>query len=308
MADETEVEINDGGQQVQNDATIEAEARRGGWQPKDRWHGDPAVWVDAAKFVERGKELAPHLARAAGELRRENERLSQTTAAQATQLEEMRGQVASLAVFRNEVTQRERERIRSELVAELAASRQSGDIVTEASIIAKLGTPPPAAEPVKPAVVTPPAATTQQLPVEMTNWIGANDWYKRDTVLQQAMNIVGAELRRGGQLEGMNLTQQLDATAKIVLQRYAPPPAGNSRVEGGRSSGEGGGSGRAASTDGYESLPAHIKAECDAQGERMGLIGPKQLYKTKEEWRKHYAVQYNRSPPGTGYDYRPPGN
>lgn len=298
-------EVVDGdGQQVNPE--IEAEARRGGWKPKDQWHGDPKIWVDASKFVERGKELAPHLARTAADLRRENEALKAAQTATAAELAETRKQVEGLTTFRTEMAGRERERIRGELIGELAAAREAGDFAAEAVILGKLGAPPPAPEPVKPAPVV-EARTTPQVPPEMTAWVGANDWYKKDPVLQQAMNLVGADLRASGQLEGMNLTEQLNATAKIVLQRYAPAPTAGGRVEGGRPSGEGGGS-RNLPQSGYESLPAEIKSACDAQGERLSLIGPKAAFKTKEAWREHYAKEYNRYASGTGYDFRPPGN
>lgn len=309
MADETVVD-DQTQQTVAVDPQIEAEARRGGWKPKDQWRGDQSGWVDAKTFVQRGREILPHVRAHAAQLEQENATLKAAQAKTAQELETMREQVTGLTTFRTEMAQKERERMRAELTAELAQARSDGDVVREASVIAKLGRPEP--EPVRTApVVTQPVVTDPvrpQVPPEMTAWVGANEWYQRDPVLQQAMNIVGAELRASGQLAGMSLTDQLNATSKVVLQRYAPPPMnGGSRVEGSRPSGEGGGM-RPAPTTGYESLPANIKAECDAQGERLGLVGEKKVFKTQQAWREHYAKEYNRYTPGTGYDFRPPGN
>jgi hypothetical protein len=78
-------------------------------------------------------------------------------------------------------------------------------------------------------------------------------------------------------------------------------------VEGGRSSGEGSG-GRSLPQTGWESLPSNIKQAGADQAERLGLIGPKSAFKTKEAFQEHYAKEYNRYAPGTGYDFRPPGN
>jgi hypothetical protein len=309
MADETEVQVEAQETQTQVDPAIETEARRGGWKPLDQWKGDKSGWVDAQTFVKRGREIAPHLARQAGELRNENATLKQQQADLARQLEETKSQVAALTTFREEMAGNERKRIREELVAELAVARQNGDYAAEAAILGKLATPPPApppvkTEPPKPAVQQPPG-----LPQEMTDWVANNDWYKKDPVLQQAMNIVGAELRATGAIAGMSLTDQLDATARVVLQRYAPPPAnGGSRVEGGGSRSSGDGVPRGTPDNSWEALPAHIKQECDAQGERLGLVGKGKPFATKEDFRKHYTREYNRYAPGTGYDFRPPGN
>jgi hypothetical protein len=309
MADETTVDT-----QVQQppavDPQIEAEARRGGWKPKDQWRGDQSGWVDAQTFVQRGREILPHVRAHAAQLEQENAALKAEQARYAEKLRTMEEQVTGLTTFRSEMDQRERTRMRAELTAELAQARSDGDVVREASVIAKLGRPEP--EPVRPApVVTQPVVTEPvrpQIPPEMTAWVGANEWYQRDPVLQQAMNLVGADLRASGQLVGMSLTDQLNATAKVVLQRYAPPPAnGGPRVEGSRPSGDGSGS-RSMPTDGFEALPAHLKVECDAQGERLGLIGEKKIFKTKEQWRAHYAKEVQRYAPGVGYDYRPQGN
>lgn len=301
MADEVIVE------QPQVDPNVETEARRGGWKPKDQWHGNPAGWIDADTFVKRGREIAPHIAREAGQLRTENQRLKDQQAETARQLEEMKTQVAGLTTFRTEMAGRERERIREELVGELAVARQAGDFAAEARILGKLATPPPVPEPPKQALVAQPLRPA--VPQEMTDWIAQNEWYTRDPVLQQAMNIVGADMRANGTLVGMSLTDQLNATSREVLKRYAPPASGNGggRVEGGMRSADGG-LPRPAQEGSWETLPAHIKAECDAQGERLGIVGKGKIFPTKEAFRAQYVKEYNRYAPGTGYDYRPPGN
>jgi hypothetical protein len=314
MPDETAVPLVEA--HVQVDPVVEAEARRGGWKPKDQWNGPPEAWVDAERFVQRGREILPHVQRHAAHLEQENAALKAQQAEQARQLEEMKSQVVGLTTFQQEMAQRHREAIRAELLEELKAKRAAGDVEGEARVLDKLTAPVPDRTRPAPAVngsgVTasapaPSPAGPARLPQEMTDWVAQNDWYGRDPVLQQAMNVVGAELRSSGQLTGMNLTEQLNATAREVLRRYAPPPApGPGRVEGGGRSSDSGP--RQPAEGSWESLPAQIKQECDSLGERYGLIGEKKAFKTKEAWRTHYAKEYNRYAPGTGYDYRPPGN
>jgi hypothetical protein len=308
MADETAVDIQE---PPAIDPQIEAEARRGGWKPKDQWRGDQSGWVDAKTFVQRGREILPHVRAHAAQLEQENAALKAAQARTAQELETMREQVTGLTTFQSEMAEQQRKRIRAEILNEIQVARANGDFSAEAVALDKLTRQPaPAPAPAKP-VVTAPVTTEPvrpQIPPEMTAWVGANEWYQRDPVMQQAMNIVGAELRASGQLVGMTLTEQLNATSRVVLQRYAPPPVnGGPRVEGSRPSGDGSGS-RSMPTDGFEALPAHLKAECDAQGERLGLVGPTKTFKTLPEWRAHYAKQVQRYAPGVGYDYRPQGN
>lgn len=310
-----------GGAPVQIDQAIEAEARRSGWRPKEQFTGDPNSWVDAKTFVQRGKEILPHIQRHSARLEHENSQLRTQQTAQQQELEVLREQVQGLTTFRTEMAQRERERLRAEIIAEIKAARGAGDVDAEARAIARLTPAEPArTEPARqagPRTDTGGGATLPggnsaerqpaRVPQELTDWVGNNDWYQRDPVLQHAMTTVGAELRASGQLNGMSLTDQLNATARVVLDRYTARPVQGARVEGGARPGEGGGS-RQPTEGTYESLPPHIKAECDAQGDRLGLIGEKKTFKTKQAWQAHYAREYFRYTPGTGYDYRPPGN
>lgn len=317
MAEET-VEGQEQQLQGQPDPTVEAEARRGGWRPKEQFTGDPNAWVDAQTFVKRGREILPHVQRHSARLEQENATLRTQQQRQQQELEELRGQVSGLSAFRADMDKRERDRIRAEVIEEIKTARTAGDVDAEARAIAKLSPAPPL-EPTRPATsnpgtgggASPPAREPARIPQEMTDWVANNPWYSQDPVLSQAMNIVGADLRASGKLAGMNLTEQLNETAKVVLQRYSAAPArGGNRMEGGGGSGNGGGGGgsRPTADSGWESLPAHIKAECDAQGERLQLIGPKAAFKTKEEHRAAYAREYSRYAPGIGYDYKPPGN
>lgn len=333
--DPIEVNVEQQGQQGQQqppnggDPALEAEARRGGWRPKEEWRGDPNIWVDASTFVKRGREMAPHLARQAGELRRENTQMREQLNATQQELQTMREQVTALTTFRQEISQREHTRTREQLMADYKAARVAGNVDLEMQLLDKITALPPVqpsrgtASPTgsggsaippggNPSSGQPPRNTTQ-LPPELTTWVSQNDWYRNDPVLQQAMTVVGAELRQAGHItQDMSLTEQLNATARVVLQRYAPPPMhGGPRFEGGRPGnggpGNGGSGGGGNSQEGtYEALPAHIKQACDAQGVRLGLIGDKKAFKDQASWRAYYAKTYFESP--DGYDFRPPGN
>jgi hypothetical protein len=304
MADEVVVEQNQG-----PDPEILAEARRGGWRPKDEFNGDPNVWVDAGTFVKRGREVLPHVQRHAAKLEQE---LATERAARVKlerEQEELRTQVTGLTTFQTELAGKERERIRNELAAELHAARESGDTQAEARILGQLSAPPPAAKPPVQQQPTQQQPTQQQVPAAMTEWLAENSWAK-NPVYMQAMSVEGAELRAAGKLNGMDLTAQLNATAKVVAEKYMPNRNnGGPRAESGsRGSGNGGGGQQQSDGPTFEGLSAQAKAECDASGERMGLIGPKKAFKDLAAWRKHYVQQVSRYADGVGYDYKPPGN
>jgi hypothetical protein len=302
MADEAVVEQNQG-----PDPEVLAEARRGGWRPKEEFNGDPNVWVDAGTFVKRGREVLPHVQRHAAKLEQElaTERAGRIKLER--EQEELRTQITGLTAFQTELAGKERERIRNELAAELHAARESGDTQAEARILGQLSTPPPAAKPpVQQQQRQEP--TQQQVPQAMTDWLAENAWAK-NPVYMQAMSVEGAELRAAGKLTGMDLTAQLNATAKIVAEKYMPNRSNISRAESGsRGSGSGGGGQQQVDGPTFEGLSAQAKAECDAQGERMGLVGKGKSFATLVDWRKHYVQQLSRYADGVGYDYRPPGN
>lgn len=301
------------------DQSVLAEARRGGWRPKDQWHGDPSEWVDAPTFVKRGRELLPHLSRHNEQLRAENEQLRQQQQTHTQELKELREQVAGLTEFRADVAKRQREDGRRAALEELAAARQAGDVEGELRILDRL-TRPPEREPegrqtkVNGSGATPPggtaAASPPAIPQEMRDWVGANPWYGEDPVLQMAMNRVGAELRASGRLAGMSLTQQLNATAKVVLQRYQSRPGGATQSVEGRGR-PAGGSPASGGGDGFDeawaNLPAALRQECDEQGQQLGLVGPKKTFKDLPAWRKYWLDERSRYAEGVGYETSPPG-
>jgi hypothetical protein len=317
MADETPEQPEGGGAAPQVDAALEADARRNGWRPKGEFRGPEQEWVDAATFMRRSNEILPHVRNQLQTSRQENETLRQQQAAQAQELATLREQVAGLTEFRADASRRERDRIRSEVWAEIEAAREAGDIVREARAMDRL---PSREEPAR--RTDPPAGGgtgsggggTRQPPAlnpELQAWVASNDWYRTDPVLQTAMNSVSAELRAAGKLVGMSLTESLNETARVVLQRYSPAATSRSpSVEGGArpaggSGGGGGGSAVGSFQEAWDRLPAQVKVECDAQGKRLGLVGEKKTFKTQEAWRKHFLQQYGRYAEGVGYNYRP---
>src|SRR5712664_3093014 len=67
MADEQEQEQEQ--EQQQDSAEVKAEATSHGWVDKAEFKGDPAKWVDAKTFLERGQTFIPFLKAESGRLR-----------------------------------------------------------------------------------------------------------------------------------------------------------------------------------------------------------------------------------------------
>lgn len=94
-------------------AHAEQEAGRKGWVPKDRFNGDPAKWVDAKTFLERGERFTANLQREIVDLRKKVEDFEGTKAAFAKfyteQLErkdrELKAAIAELRIRRSEAIQ-----------------------------------------------------------------------------------------------------------------------------------------------------------------------------------------------------------
>ena len=302
MADETEVVVDTA--PAPEASAVEAEARRGGWRPKEEWRGNPEVWVDAATFVKRGHELLPHISRANSVLRSENEQLKTQVGQTQAELAELKASVEALTKFRAETAARLAGEDRAALVAQLAAAKRAGDFEEEARITELMTRTPirePQVERPRPTVNGggAPQPGPAAIPQEMKEWVAQNDWYARDPVMQRAMTQVSNELRQRGDLEGMSLTDSLNYTAKEVLRRYAPAQGAGSRVEGGGrpAGGAAPGARRSGGLPTFEELPPDIQRECDAQGDRMGLIGEKKVFKTKEAWREHYIRETSRYSP-----------
>lgn len=276
---------------------VEAEARRMGWKPKEEFRRPPEDWIDAKTFVERGKEILPIVRSRLERAEVENQSLRDRLAAAETRAAEQQGQIDGLKTFSTEVAQQQRERMRTELLAELSVARQNNDVAAEAEVLDKLvatrekPAAAPAAKPNGNGAAAPAAAAPrpQDSPVFQA-WLRENDWFEKDPVMRAAALEISAQMGKSGELANMDQQGRLDMLARETLKRFhAPaPPAARSRVEGG---GRPAAATESTSTEDatYDNLSADAKAACDGQAARLNLVGEGKAFKTLAEWRAHYA-------------------
>lgn len=279
---------------------IEADARRMGWKPQAEFRGPAAEWVDAKTFVENGRRILPIVNANLERERQANEALRAELAQQKAQTAELSQTVESLKTFQTDMAKQQRERIRAEEIAKLKAARESGDVAAEVAAMDRIaetrGEPVAArAAPVETAVARQPPAPTAVSDTARA-WGAENPWFGSDPVKTDVALGINARFAAAGRFAGLSERQCLDLVRDETMRQFAAPlpaaAAAAARVEGGGPSGSAAGGGSGAAETGYNALPAEARAECDSQGERLGLIGPNKAFKTKDEWRAYYASNY----------------
>lgn len=209
-----------------------------GWTPKDKFKGDPAKWVDAKTFVERGERFASNL-------KNENQALKR-------QLEEFKGTAAAFRKYHDEVvagkqkeideairgikrTVKEAEGDRDYDTAEAGEARIK--LLEEQKV--KLQQEAAAVQQTAPAGINP----------ELQTWIdNGNEWFNTDLKLRAYSIVIGEEIRRAQpQIDGPTfLAQVRERMEEDFPAKFGAMPARRSMADagGGRRATSPGGGGK----------------------------------------------------------------
>lgn len=259
-----------------DEATL-AEARQMGWQPLEKFRGDPAKWTDAKTYVERGKEIMPLLrannARLLGELSTVKEQLQ----AANTAIEQLREVSA-------EITKERVKAVRKELQAGIRTAREEGNVEEEDALTDKLAELR-AAEKETPARAAPQASGAPAVDPAFTRWAAKeeNSWFGQDQRRTALAMGIARELREDPANKDLVGLPFYERVAEEVEATLNPKPQRADRVEGSRGSGNGSGGAKS-----YDALPADAKKVCDRQASQFVGKGFKDL----AAWRAHYTSIY----------------
>lgn len=296
MAEEQlDEQVEDGQEEAltsQADPKVQAEAKRMGWIPPDRYKGDPEKFVDADVFVKRGEEVLPIIKHQKSQLESKVAKLAEENAHLVEVVKKNEEAMKALERYHTGETKRKVEQVRKELKAAYAKASEAGDHEAMAEVTdqmtqlnAKVD------ETAEDEEETPksrtPAPKSNGLDPEFIEWAEDTGWYGKDRRRTALANAVAAELRQGGEeatgREFLDLVREEVENTMPLGRRPNPNKANGGSARGGAA---GGGGGR----KGYESLPADARAACDSYNNE--LVGEGRRYKTTAEWRAAYAKQY----------------
>lgn len=290
---------SDGGGGGPDRAAIEREAKEMGWAPKENWRGPSDAWLDADKFVERGKTFVPFLQHERKKLRGELSTRDQEIATLRQQNAEINTQLKAITTFNEEMAKERQERRKTEIGTELKAAREAGDDVRVAELQNELGEVVKA----KPAPAATPPTQQQQPPTQqqpqilpwVKSFLDSNEDFFNNPRKVALFNIEVLERRKAGdgrvgESDGTAFLTEARETVEKMFggnpRRQMPSKGEESRSGGGNNSGGGGGSGGKT----YADLPPEARVKCDAQEERY--MGKDKVFKDQKSWRAHYVSEY----------------
>lgn len=272
---------------------VEQKARGLGWVPKEEFRGSEDKWVDAETFVKRGEEVMPILRATNRRLEGDVEGLKGELASTKAALDEASEAISELKKHNTESARAAMKATKSTLRTQIRAAREAQDWEaletleeqldevkeTEREVARTPATTPPA---------SPPPVAPPKVDPDFAAWKAENPWYgvdKRKTAFMHAEAALLREDAANANLKGKAFLEKAAEAAEATVN----PRSTSSKVETGTGSGTSS-SGRTGSKKGYADLPSDAKAACDSRAEK--LVGEKRAFKTKEEWRAHYADQY----------------
>lgn len=270
------------------DPAVEAKARSMGWSPREKWRGDPAQWVDAAEFVERGERILPILKATNHQLEQKTVALETANRELSSQIEELRGSMDEFVTAQREMLKDRLAQQRAEIRKQLREAREAGDDdaidrleqsldtndeqrkkLEEAKPPEKKGTPPPPPDPIYEA------------------WQSRNPWFGGKSREDQRKTALAMQFGREAvqaKLQGDDFFNYIDEEMSKVATADGPRAAG-SKTENGRPSGAPSAGGSA-----FNKLPPEAQAQAKRDAARF--VGPNKVFKTEAEWFNHFAKLY----------------
>lgn len=271
----------------------ENEAREMGWQPQEKYKGDPGKWVDAQEFVERGEHILPILKANTNKLRSELLTRDQELAKLRTSVEASDKAIKAMRKHYQESQQREREQARSELIQQIKDAKLLGDVDSEVDLMEKLQALHEGVE--KGEESETPTETKQgpktgetQLSPEFLEWKQENPWFENtsnpeDMKRTRKLVRIAYDLRDDGDTtQGKAFFEK----AVSVLNEREGKGTRSSKVESGGVPSGGRTGGRT-----FDRLPKEAKDICHEDNNMF--VGPGKMFKTVKEWEDHYASIYN---------------
>lgn len=273
---------------------IETKALSMGWQPKEKFRGDPEKWVPAETFVERGETFVPYL-------KANNRKLEAKVDSLSTQLVELartsQEQIAALREYNSEFNKERVERQRKSLVEGIKEARNNGDVDAEESLREKLAetkkalaesdeksTPAP-----KPSEVVP----TAEVKAAFEQFRETHTWYEEDHMMKSAFIGTMQTKMLDPAFQKLSVEERFETVAQAVEERFGQKPVSKSKYE--SSSGGGGPESRTSKGKSFADLPAEAKEGCARYEAKV--VGKGKAYATAEAWQKKFAEDYWRNNP-----------
>lgn len=269
---------------------IQERAVRMGWKGPDKFKGDPARFVDADEFVERGEAILPvvrkELEQTQSELASVKAREAQTQASLAA----AQKAIEEINLRHSVATQKAVEKAREDLKVQLAAASEAGDHIGVAEITDQL-TKTVAVADASAAV----AKTVEETPKAwepspaMKAWNTDNAWYGTDKEKTDMANAAARLLRISGDTSmGAEFLDKAKAEMEAAYELKHPKQEAVDKVAGGRNGDAS--EVRQGGRKTYNNLPADAKRQCDADA--RNFVGPGKLYKTAAEWNSAFTQLY----------------
>jgi gas vesicle protein len=241
------------------------EASRFGWKPQEDWTGAPEAWVDADKFLARGKDYN-------GYLKKQNEALQ-------GQIDELRDTLTAFQDHHTKVAQKAYEKALSDLKTSRKQALREGNL----ELVAELE------DHIEQAQAEVPAATKQQATTNTPDptvarvfrqWVSENPWFEQNESARILADGVGRKWQ--GKLVGREFLDRVADEVRAAMPTLFENSARRvpAAVDGGRENGASKGK------HSYSDLPAEAKKECDRLTKRLMADGKPVL--TREQYLKEY--------------------
>lgn len=270
---------------------FEAEARSQGWLPQEEWDGPEDAWVDAEKFVRRGREILPIVRK---NLEREKAERQKERLAFEARLQELQTTVSELVDHNQKMEKRVYEKALKDLQAQRKSMVAEGNFEAAAEIdetIIELKEAAPTVKTKETTTAKPADPPAQQHPA-VTAWMARNTWYSpKNPDMVAFTDATAARMANDYKNQGRQPDPEaiLAEVEKKVRKLFPDAFDGAPAMFSGAGKGQGGGVGPTSGSGGkgFASLPSDAKDSFE-RFFKSGLYGKMDKKTAQEQYFNDY--------------------
>lgn len=272
-------------QSVDVSEEIESQARALGWKPKDQWRYDDDSFLDAPKFLEKGKKIIPFLKGANKDLEVQLNQQKDLVRQLQTQITSHANELDLFREMHIEIANQKIREVRKDLIHALKEAKKEQDYDREVDLqeqLKKFPEPETSKPEVKKVSHQAEIYSQKDWDLAARMWGDRNPEFLTDESFKE--RAIGAANILTGELSGKEALAP-DQYFRLLDQKLNKSRREYSKVSSGTAA-------KTVASSSFDKLPKEVRDTCNQMAE--SIVKPGTKFSTLKDFQEYYTQEYNK--------------